>query len=193
MSLGIYAVTHKRGDIREDGKIFYKYQKGCKNGERWITTEQFDAYKKQANEYGTAKYHEDTETWKARHKNWRNNNLEKAREKSRNWNCKNKERVKKNSKEWRSKNKHIINFHSNKRRKTIQNACLMLHKDQENIIKTIYETSSRIGECLEIPHHVDHIVPLSKGGFHVHTNMQILPARTNRIKNNKMPEEFAAN
>jgi len=190
MSLGIYVVKHNRGDIREDGKVFFKYQKGCKNGERWVTQEQFCKYKKQANQYGTLKYHENKETWKARHKIWRSKNLESARERSRKWSKENSEKIKKTSKEWRKCNKHIINFHSNKRRKTLQNACLMLHKDQENIIKTIYETSSRICKCTNIPHHVDHIIPLSKGGFHVHTNLQILPATINRRKGNKMTNEF---
>jgi len=36
----------KRGDTREDGKIFWHYNKCSKNGEQWITKEQFDKYKK---------------------------------------------------------------------------------------------------------------------------------------------------
>lgn len=33
--------SHKRGDIREDGMIFWAYKKSCKNGENWITHDEF--------------------------------------------------------------------------------------------------------------------------------------------------------
>jgi hypothetical protein len=223
MQLGIPALKYNRGDIREDGKVFYKYQTGCKNGERWITQEQFDKYKKQANEYGIAKYHENTDEWKARNKKWRDSNqeynrqrvkdwresnLERSKETCKRWGIENPEKKKESTKRWRDKNKkqftdtqkawrdqnkHIINFHSGKRRKLMQESFLMLHADQEKIIKTIYETSSRVGNCLNIPHEVDHIVPVTKGGHHVHTNLQVLPARINRMKYNKMPSEFKKN
>lgn len=33
-------------------------------------------------------------------------------------------------------------------------------------------------------HHIDHIIPLSRGGWHHHENLQILPARINAKKHN---------
>ncbi len=38
--------------------------------------------------------------------------------------------------------------------------------------------------------HVDHIIPLSRGGQHVIGNLQILPAGINCRKHNKLPEEM---
>ena len=35
----------KRGTLREDGMVFWGYEKGYKNGERWVTPERFLAYK----------------------------------------------------------------------------------------------------------------------------------------------------
>jgi len=32
----------KRGSVRGDGKVFWAYAKGCKDGEHWITKEKFD-------------------------------------------------------------------------------------------------------------------------------------------------------
>lgn len=220
MSLAVSSLKHKRGDVRIDGKVFYKYQKGCKCGERWVTQKQFDKYKKQANSYGTTQYHENTDVWKARNKTWRDgnkeynsqrskewrlNNLERSKATSKKWDdanrqkkkeltsswrIKNKDRFDKTQKAWRKSNSHIISFHSAKRRKLVESSFVMLHKNQEEIIKTIYKTSSRIGKCIGIPHDVDHRIPLSRGGFHVHTNLQILPATINRRKYNKMPEAF---
>ena len=36
-----------KGDVRPDGKVFWKYHKTSKNGEYWVTREQFDAKKRQ--------------------------------------------------------------------------------------------------------------------------------------------------
>jgi hypothetical protein len=40
---------HKRGDVREDGLIFWRYNASAKNGEHWISKEQLQIYKDQQN------------------------------------------------------------------------------------------------------------------------------------------------
>lgn len=39
--LTIPTKERKRGEVRDDGMIFWAYAKGCKNGERWMTLENF--------------------------------------------------------------------------------------------------------------------------------------------------------
>jgi 5-methylcytosine-specific restriction endonuclease McrA len=39
--------------------------------------------------------------------------------------------------------------------------------------------------------HIDHIMPLSRGGEHVESNMQATCARCNKMKSNKLPDDFA--
>jgi len=50
-------------------------------------------------------------------------------------------------------------------------------------IKEIYEN------CPE-GHHVDHIIPISKGGLHHQDNLQYLTAADNIAKGNMMPDEW---
>ena len=55
------AVLHryKRGDVRDDGKIFWGYKKGCKNGQQWITKNQFIQYKQSVYKYNRSKLRKD--------------------------------------------------------------------------------------------------------------------------------------
>jgi hypothetical protein len=56
-------------------------------------------------------------------------------------------------------------------------------------MKTIYKMSQRISQCTGIRHHVDHVHPLNADGLcglHVPWNIQVIPARTNLRKKNKL-------
>lgn len=63
-------------------------------------------------------------------------------------------------------------------------------------IRAIYEECARVTESTGIKHHVDHIVPIrgkNVCGLHVHYNLQILEARANISKGNRLiPELIAA-
>lgn len=52
-----------------------------------------------------------------------------------------------------------------------------------NLIKKIYES------CPD-GHEVDHVIPISRGGYHHQDNLQYLPWLDNRRKGNKLPSEF---
>jgi 5-methylcytosine-specific restriction endonuclease McrA len=54
------------------------------------------------------------------------------------------------------------------------------------LMKCFYTLSERVSKCIGIPHHVDHIIPLAKNGAHHHTNLQMLPARINLRKSDKL-------
>ncbi len=68
-----------------------------------------------------------------------------------------------------------------------------LTEKEEGLIKQFYEYRIRLQDKLGIPFHVDHIVPLSKGGLHHPSNLQVVPASWNRSKHNRHTERWLPN
>ena len=57
-------------------------------------------------------------------------------------------------------------------------------------INEIYCEAKRLTEETNIPHEVDHIIPISKGGKHHEDNLQIITMRENRKKHTKIIEDW---
>ncbi len=57
--------------------------------------------------------------------------------------------------------------------------------DHNEIVK-FYKEAERLTEETGIIHHVDHIIPLSKGGLHHQSNLQVLTKEENLKKGNKI-------
>ena len=68
-----------------------------------------------------------------------------------------------------------------------------LPEKQRKTISGLYTATKRISECLGVSFHVDHVVPLSKGGKHEVHNLQIVPAKWNISKLNRNNERFPHN
>lgn len=73
---------------------------------------------------------------------------------------------------------------SSKRRARIKNQ--VPDSADFDIIRSIYERCKIISEETGIPHEVDHIVPISKGGLHHQDNLRIITKSENRKKGNKL-------
>ena len=71
------------------------------------------------------------------------------------------------------------------RAKKYSDAAVLTQEEHERIL-TIYKECAKLTEETGVPHHVDHIHPISKGGKHHPDNLQILTATENVRKSNKL-------
>lgn len=79
----------------------------------------------------------------------------------------------------------LIRHHAAKRRSIKKQRCPSWA--DLNAIKAIYQKAQDISRRTGIPHHVDHVIPLSGkfvSGLHVHFNLEILTATENIKKGN---------
>ena len=89
-------------------------------------------------------------------------------------------------KEWRANNLHLVNFNSATRRAKINESKVKLTEFEKEEIRNIYKKCKEISESTGISHHVDHIFPVSQGGIHHPSNLQILTAKANLSKGAKI-------
>ena len=64
--------------------------------------------------------------------------------------------------------------------------------EQKREIWQVYRECRRVSQETGIPHEVDHIIPLAKGGKHIASNLQILTADQNRRKSCRLDFEKVA-
>lgn len=128
--------------------------------------------KEQRAQYNKEYYKKHKEKIKDSQKEWCINNPEKKKEKDRNWwhNVRDKQK------------KSKINLYGANRR------CRLSGKNpsKDKTILTMYETAERLSKCLGISFHVDHLIPLTKGGTHSPNNLLPVPASVNLKKKDKI-------
>jgi len=209
----------KRGDRRDDGMVFWAYAKTCINGEYWICEEKYKKKLIDSYNSSLKCVNNNYEKVLERNRIWGRNNSEKKYEITKNWHIKNSELLKNKRYEryhanrefyleqrkiqrsrniekerekvrtWFKNHPEYVAYISAKKRAQKRSCQILLDDIQIEIIKVIYETSRRVSICSGIKHHVDHIYPLSKGGLHTPSNLQILPAAINLRKGKKVYEK----
>lgn len=157
---------------------------------------------------------------KAIQANYRSNNPEACQRAKASWYKRNRQHVAEKSKEFRYRNPDYVEeyFRKNKDRlaaahaawwaANVEKARLYSHRrralkmaQQGTVSSDIVITLFRFqdGECVYCPadlvetgYHLDHRMPLAKGGLHDDSNLQLLCPSCNRRKSDKSPEEFEA-
>lgn len=114
----------------------------------------------------------------------RRQNREVIAEQKRDYWQRNREARLNQKREYHRQNPHIARA-ANARRRAKKKS--RTHPDHNtDFEKCLCEQAIRMRECLGIDFHVDHIKPLTKGGWHHHLNMQILPASINIAKKDRL-------
>jgi len=118
---------------------------------------------------------------------WRTDNLDYDSE----WYMANRAKCKISNQKWYKKNKSKSCAKSARYRSCKICQIPKLSTKEQKVINNLYA----IAECMNkastnIEWHVDHIVPLSKGGLHHPSNLQILEARANLRKGAKLLNEL---
>lgn len=118
---------------------------------------------------------------------WRKKNKEKAAAYGKQYYQDNKELFTEWRRDWIEKNRAYVNA-KNSHYRTIRN---VVHPENDPIIeKALYEKALELQQKTGLPYNVDHIIPLSHGGWHHHANLQVLPKHVNNQKyNNPFWEE----
>lgn len=111
----------KRGTIREDGMVFLKYANSCKNGQQWVTQEEYS--KRIARQKDKAAEWRKRNREKARgyYRGWLVNNRPKAREACKRWASKNAEKRKRDFRLWAKNNRDKIKASYKRNRDSILN------------------------------------------------------------------------
>jgi hypothetical protein len=186
-------------EVRQDGLVFWAYDKTYKTGERWVTWDEAIRLKN--------------------HRNWRNKNNPNKKQKWQEWYKKNKEYKDKQTRKWQKANKHHLSKYSTKRNKeqAEKNAVFALkqrlRKRTSKIFRLMgYTKKSKSNQILgcdweslkkhiegqfknkmtwENKHlwHIDHIIPLASAQSEEelvalchHSNLQPLWAKDNLVK-----------
>lgn len=139
---------------------------------------------------------------------WRSKNKEIANERSAKWHQENKDRSQKIALEWRSRNKDKISNNTikwrienpekyrancgNRRARKINAEGSHTYRDIEKLLQMQrYKCAACQVDVRKTGHHIDHIMPLSKGGGNGPCNLQILCPTCNMKKSAKHPIEWA--
>jgi hypothetical protein len=159
---------HKQGDVRDDGRIFWSYNKKSKNGERWVTKDYFNK----------------TRSASVLHsRRWRKTNKEKYHFLQKRYRDANKEKIKLGKQRWYLNNPEKAQKLFSSRRALKRKLLHPCHSFRlEGVLASQRE---RLNNCLGIKFEIDHIIPLTRGGWHYHVNLHVIPMSWNRRKNNK--------
>jgi|DEB19_MinimDraft_3_1074340.scaffolds.fasta_scaffold34139_2 5-methylcytosine-specific restriction endonuclease McrA len=177
----------KRGEVREDGKVFWCRDRGK---EVWIDRTKFEQRHAATSERGKKWQRDNPEKTLARAARYRKRHPERSNESARRWRANHPEKARETVRRWASKNPSAIAVKEQNRRARQKRATPA--DGREVILRQTFEIADRVTKCTGIKHVVDHIVPLVCGGSHCHRNVQVLPFTLNNRKGGRINYDLPA-
>ena len=129
------------------------------------------------------------QTWRV----WYERNMDRQMQKLRAWRELNKERIKQTNREWKLNNSDRVrlNDKNNRHKRRSQQRAGMSSAELSAWIERQPKACHWCGKKCAKKFHIDHYVPLSKGGAHAAENLVISCPSCNGRKHAKDPYEFA--
>jgi 5-methylcytosine-specific restriction endonuclease McrA len=124
-------------------------------------------------------------------KRYRKNNVEKMRSYFQQYREKNAKKIADRLKRYNEKYPEIGMEAKAKNRAKRRDAAKSLTDVQKKINRQFFLMSRRLKQCLNINWHVDHIIPISRGGLHVPSNLMVMPAKLNLRKSARTDLDFS--
>lgn len=176
--------TYKMGDTHPfvQGLV---YRNWVRNKEFWCTIDHLDAYiERQRNwkqsERGKQSAHKYNTSPKKKEVNAKYNKTDKGKKCQQRFSQSESRKV-------------SSRRYASKRRAIVKEAVASLSAKDEVIIKHYFDWSVRLESKLGVKFEVDHVVPLTSGGFHHPLNLQIAPRVWNRKKGNRNTNRWLPN
>jgi|SRR6478736_2877468 len=108
-------------------------------------------------------------------------NRQAARDAKKRWRQRNPDKVLAQTRKHQKANPALWSFYASQRKSL---KLSRIHPDHNVAIeKFLHERAATLTELTGWKHGVDHIIPLKKGGWHHHDNLQVLPLDLNSAKN----------
>lgn len=193
-----------RGEAKASGSVSYFTGKSCKNGhvdERFTINGGCRSCQEERRQI--AKF-EDIERWKASQRDYRERNKEKERDRQRKWAAENREKVnlraaryyerhtekcRERVSMWRERNPFLTRAQKTRRKDRLKSGGRHTASDLQDLFRL------QRGKCAACrvklsDYHVDHVIPLAKGGTNDRRNLQLLCPPCNRHKAAKDPIDF---
>ena len=140
--------------------------------------------------YEKAWYEKNKEHVIAKSLKYAEENREKTNQYKAEWKKRNREQYLAQAKKYKQENKDkYANLEANRRALKFR-ATIRLTELDKFVIDEMYNLAQLRTEQTGFQWHVDHIVPLTKGGLHKPTNLQVVPGSWNESKGNRNCEVY---
>lgn len=136
-------------------------------------------------------YQDNKERHLERSTQWRADNPDKVKQTQRDYYERNQEARRMNTRRWRSENPEQVARQNEERRAREAGAGLDSDIDYGRIYRRDRDICYLCGKKVKkSERHLDHVIPLARGGSHSEDNLKVTHARCNLIKGTKLVEEL---